>query len=190
VRVAFSGTHRTGKTTLVGAISSLVPTYEVIDEPYRVLEDSGYEFSDPPTIEDFEQQLRTSLDVLATAPADALLDRCPLDVVAYLQAVDDDFELDDWMDDLRDRIAMLDLIVVVPIETPDRIAVPAHEDRRLRHRVDDHLQRLVLDDPFGFDAAMVEVSGALPERVRQVTDAMQARATKLLFAAPDSDDRK
>ena len=58
MRVAFSGTHRTGKTTLVEAVSNLMPTYEVVDEPYRVLEESGYELSDPPSVEDYEQQLR------------------------------------------------------------------------------------------------------------------------------------
>lgn len=190
MRVAFSGAHRTGKTTLVDAISSLVPAYEVIAEPYRVLEEEGYELSDPPTVEDYEQQLRTSLALLAATPADALLDRCPLDIVAYLQAVDDDFDISDWLDEIRDGIAQLDLIVVVPIETPDRIAVPAYEDRRLRRQVDERVQHLALDDPFGFDTATVEVSGALPERVRQVTLAMQARTRRPLFAAPDDDGRK
>lgn len=151
-----------------------MPAYEVIAEPYRVLEEEGYEFSDPPSVEDFEQQLRTSLELLAAAPADALLDRCPLDFVAYIQAVDDDVDIDGWLDEIRDGIALIDLIVVVPIETPDRIVVPAHEDRRLRHRVDDRLQRLVVDDPFGFEAATVEVAGGLAERIRQVTRAMQA----------------
>ncbi len=173
VRVAFSGAHRTGKTTLVEAISNLVPTYAVVDEPYRVLEEAGYELSDPPSVEDYEQQLRTSIELLAAAPADALLDRCPLDFVAYLQAIDTDFDVDDWLDDIREAIALLDLIVVVPIETPDRIAIPAHEDRRLRRRVDRHLQRLALDDPFGFDIATLEVSGGIAERIRQATERMR-----------------
>ena len=172
MRVAFSGAHRTGKTTLVNAIADLVPSYGVIDEPYRVLEESGHEFSDPPGVEDYEQQLRTSVELISAAPADALLDRCPLDFVAYLQAIDDDFVIDDWLDEIREAIARLDLIVVVTIEVPDRIAVPAHEDQRLRRRVDQRLQRLVLDDPFGFEAATLEVSGGLAERVHQVTRAM------------------
>jgi predicted ATPase len=173
VRVAFSGAHRTGKTTLVAAIAELVPMYEVIDEPYRVLEEAGHEFSDPPSVEDFEEQLRTSIELLGDAPADALFDRCPLDFIAYLQALDED--VDEWIDDVRDAMAQLDLVVVVPIETPDRIAVPAHEDRRLRRRVDEHLQRLALDDPFGFELATLEVSGSLAERVEQVSRAMRIR---------------
>ncbi len=163
MRVAFSGAHRTGKTTLVDAIAKLVPSYEVFDEPYRRLEESGHEFSDPPSVEDYEQQLRTSVELIAAAPADALLDRCPLDFVAYLQAIDDDFDIDDWLDDIRGAIARLDLVVVVPIEAPDRIAVPAHEDRRLRRRVDRRLLRLALDDPFGFEAETLGVAGGPAE---------------------------
>jgi hypothetical protein len=172
MRVAFSGTHRTGKTTLVAAVSELAPTYEVIDEPYRVLEESGHEFSDPPSVEDFEQQLRTSIELVMAAPAHALLDRCPLDFVAYLEAIDPAFEIDNWLDEIRDAIAHLDLIIFVPIEAPDRIAVPEHEDRGLRRRVDQRLQELVLDDALNLDAAMLEVSGGLDERVRQVTGAI------------------
>ncbi len=175
MRVAFSGAHRTGKTTLVEAIANLVAGYHVVDEPYRVLEEAGYDFADPPSVEDFEQQLRTSIALLADARTDVLFDRCPLDLVGYLQALDDDFELDDWLDDLRDAMARLDLVVVVPIETPDRIAVPDHEDRRLRRRVDERLQRLALDDPFGFEVATLEVSGSLAERVEQVARAMRIR---------------
>lgn len=173
MRVAFCGTHQTGKTTLVSAIADLAPTHEVIDEPYRVLEDSGYEFSDPPSFDDYEQQLRTSLELLRAAPPDALLDRCPLDIVAYLQSIGD-LGIDDHLDDIRDAMALLDLVVVVPIETPDRIAIAGHEDRRLRRQVDERLQHLVLDDPYGFEVATLEVSGTLAQRVDQVTRAMTA----------------
>jgi predicted ATPase len=173
VRVAFSGAHRTGKTTLVGAIAERMPTYVVIDEPYGVLEEAGYEFADPPTVEDFEEQLRTSLESIARAPADALFDRCPLDFVAYLQAIDEDYDVDDRIDELGQAMARLDLVVVVPIEDPDRIAVAAHEDRRLRRRVNERVQRLAIDDAFGFEVETIEVMGPLEERVRQVMRAMR-----------------
>lgn len=170
MRVAFSGAHRTGKSSLIEAIAERVPGYAVIDEPYRTLEDDGYEFSDPPTVEDFTAQLRSSIESIAAASQDALIDRCPLDFIAYLRAIDDDFAIGDWLDDLRDSVARLDLIVVVSIETPDRIAVAAHEDRRLRRRVDELVRELVADDSLalGLDAEIVEVAGSLPQRVREV----------------------
>jgi hypothetical protein len=174
MRVAFSGSHRVGKTTLIGALAERLPAYAVVEEPYWLLEEEGYELSDPPSSEDYERQLRRSIEAIADAPRDALVDRCPLDFLAYLQAIDDELDVDDWVDDVRDSIALLDLVVVIPIEIPDRIAVAAHEDRRLRRRVDERLRTLALDDPFGFDVETLEVGGDLDARVRQVVRAIRA----------------
>lgn len=174
MRLAISGTHRTGKTTLLDALAEQLPTYDRIDEPYRLLEEQGHDFSDPPTVEDFEHQLRCSLDAIASSRRDALIDRCPLDFVAYLRALDDDYDLDDWLPELGAAIAALDLIVVVSIESPDRIAVPSHEDRRLRRNVDALLRDLVLDDPYGLEPTALEVFGDPDARVRQVMRSIRA----------------
>jgi predicted ATPase len=172
MRVAFSGTHRTGKTTLLEAISAELPAYTTIDEPYRLLEDEGYELSDPPTAEDFERQLRRSFQAIAESGANTLFDRCPLDLLAYLQVIDDELDADAWLDELRTSIEALDLIVVVSIESPDVIVVPAHEDRRLRSRVDEVVRTLVLDDPHGFGTPTLEVTGTVDARVQQVLRAL------------------
>ena len=174
MRIAFSGTHRTGKTTLVEAVARHLPRYQVCDEPYRELEDEGYELSDPPAVEDFEHQLRRSIATLVAAPADVLLDRCPLDFVAYLESWDD-FDLDDWIDALRDSVGRLGLIVVVPIERPDRVVVPSDEVR-LRRLVDQRLRPLILDDPHGFEVATLEVTGTVAQRADQVLHALTARS--------------
>ena len=69
----------------------------MIEEPYRLLEDEGHEFSDPPTVEDFEVQLRRSIDAIEAARRDAFIDRCPLDFVAYLRAMNQDVDVEDWI---------------------------------------------------------------------------------------------
>lgn len=175
MRVAFAGTHRTGKTTLIEAVSSLLPRYAVFDEPYRALEEEGYELSDPPVVEDYERQLRSSIDTISRASAEALFDRCPLDFIAYLQAVDDELDVSEHVDEMRASMEALDLIVVLSIEDPERILIPAHEDRRFRRRVDERMRMLFLDDPHGFGTPTVEVTGAFDDRVRQVMRAMKLR---------------
>ena len=140
-----------------------------------MLEEEGHEFSDPPTVDDFEQQLRCSLATIATARADALIDRCPLDFIAYMRALDDGYDIADWLPELRQAMATLDLIVVVPIETPDRIAVATHENRRLRRSVDSLLRDLVLDDPYDLVPATVEVCGDIDERLDQVVRSIRER---------------
>jgi predicted ATPase len=176
MRVAFAGTHRSGKTTLLEAVHARLPAYDRVDEPYRWLEDEGHEFSDPPSTEDFERQLRRSIDLVAGFGARTLFDRCPLDLVAYLQALDDDFVVVDWLDELQASMARIDLVVLVPIETPDRIALPYHEDRRLRRRVDRRLQTLLLDDPHGLGTKVLEVAGPLDDRITQVMRALASPA--------------
>lgn len=170
MRIAISGTHRVGKTTLIEALAARLPGYRVVDEPYALLEDEGHEFSDPPTTDDFEAQLARSLSLALTLaddlPRDALVDRCPLDFVAYLRVLDADYEPD--LDALREAMDVFDLVVFVPIEAPDRITVPAGEDRRFRTDVDAQLRALVLDDTLGLDIEAIEVTGTIDARVEQV----------------------
>jgi molybdopterin-guanine dinucleotide biosynthesis protein len=158
MRVAVAGTHRTGKTTLVEALAAQLPDHDLVAEPYHALEDDGHEFSDPPTVEDFELQLRHSLAALAEPRPHAIFDRSPLDLVAYLQVLDDDLDLEPWLDDLRTAMRSLDLVIVLS----------AHEDRRLRARVDERLATLLLDDPFGLDTPTLEVAGTVEQRVERV----------------------
>jgi predicted ATPase len=168
MRIAFAGTHRVGKTTLVEAVAARLRGYVAFEEPYRILEDAGHEFSDPPTVEDFERQLHQSIAMITGAPARALFDRCPLDFVAYAQALDEGIEVDAWIDAARDAMQSLDLIVLVPIEMPDRIVLPAHEDRRFRARVDERVRTLILDDELGLGIETLEVSSTLERRLQQV----------------------
>lgn len=175
MRVAFTGAHRVGKSTLVEAVAERLRGYEAFEEPYRVLEDEGYEFSDPPTVEDFERQLHQSVAMISEAPSKALFDRCPLDFVAYAQAIDDSADIDEWVDAAREALHMLDLVVFVPIETPDRVAVEAHEDRALRGRVDERLRSLILDDALGLGIETLEVTGTIEQRLSHVFAAIPPR---------------
>jgi predicted ATPase len=173
MRIAFSGTHRAGKSTLLDAVAERLPAYRAVDEPYRLLEEEGYEASDPPAVEDYVAQLRRSIAELADAGRDVLFDRCPADLVAYLRATGGDDEADDWLDEVRAAMATLDLVVFVPIEAPDRIDVAASEDRTLRRDVDEILHGLLLDDGLGVEVTVIEVRGDIDARVRQV--ALSAR---------------
>lgn len=165
MRIAFSGSHRVGKSSLIEALAPRLG-FRVIDEPYHALEEDGHEFSDPPTIEDFEAQLRTSIAIANDLPAGALVDRCPLDFVAYLRALDPDYDID--LDALREAMSVFELVVFVPIEQPDRITVSTSEHRRLRADVDTNLRSLVLDDSLGLDLTTVEADGPLDARVDEV----------------------
>jgi predicted ATPase len=160
MRIAFSGSHRVGKSTLLAAVAEALPRHDTLDEPYNLLEEEGYEHEAEPSLEDFTAQLERSLQALEETGPDTLFDRSPADVLAYLLVHEDaeSFDIDEWIERVREAMQSLDLVVFVAIEQPDRIAVPAHEDRRLRTRVHKQLEHLLLDDKydFGLDALVVE----------------------------------
>jgi len=169
MRIAISGSHRVGKTTLAEALAEALPRHELVPEPYELLEEEGYEFAEMPSVEDFEQQLERSLACLEEAGADVIFDRAPLDLLGYLLTHEDAdaVDVDAWLSRVQELITSLDLIVFVPIEAPDRIAVP-REQAALRADVDAELRTIVVDDTYGFEVDVITVAGTTAARVQQV----------------------
>lgn len=155
-----------GKSTLLAAVAEQLARYETIEEPYHLLEEEGYEHEAEPSVEDFTAQLERSLQALEHSGPDVLFDRAPADLLAYLLCHEDaeSFELHDWIDRVRDAMQTLDLVVFVPIERPDRIALASHEDRRLRARVHKRLERVLLDDVYDFSVDPLVAEGSLGQR--------------------------
>jgi hypothetical protein len=170
MRIAISGAHRTGKTTLVEELCRVLPSYEAVDEPYYLLEEEGHEFPEMPGLEDFELQLERSIESIGEDGEDRIFDRCPADILAYLITHDEaaGFDLEHWLPLVRNAMERLDLILFVPIESPDRVAVSEPEHAELRRRVDEELREILLDDRWDFGVETLEVEGTPRERVRQV----------------------
>jgi predicted ATPase len=170
VRIAVSGAHRTGKTTLLEELLRHLPAYRAIDEPYHLLEEEGHEFAEMPSLEDFELQLERSIESMNEGGDDLLFDRCPADILAYLITHRDAerFDLDPWLPRLRKALVRLDLVVFVPVEHPDRVALDEPDHARLRRRVDEELRDIVLDDRWDLGLEALEVTGTVRDRARQV----------------------
>ena len=173
MRIAISGSHQTGKTSLVEELNRALPTYTVMDESYYLLEDEGHEFAELPDREDFERILLRSLKSIEESEEDQFFDRCPADFMAYLLAGEDPGSSDyhHWLSLVKNGMDWLDLIVYVPIEDPDRIYVPELFYPEWRLKVDNILRDIVLRDTgeeFGIE--MLEVSGSTRDRARQVIE--------------------
>jgi hypothetical protein len=155
MRIAISGSHLVGKTTLAEALAEALPRYELVPEPYYLLEEDGHEFAEMPSIEDFGTNV--------------ILDRCPLDILGYLITHQnaDAFQLEDWMPRVRESVAKLDLIVFVPIAEPDRVAVPRSQ-ALLRAEVDMVLRDSIVDDAYGLEVDVITTAGTPAARLRQV----------------------
>lgn len=177
MRVAISGTHASGKSTLVTELARHLPGYEVVEEPYYKLLGEGELFLGLPSLDDFEQLLGQSVAELeAERRPDVLFDRCPADYLGYLAALTtvSPGSVGPWFNRVCDAIARLDLVVFVPIEHPDRIEGQI-EQRRLRKRVHEEIREILVDDAWGIGVPVVEVSGTVKQRVRQVLARMDAK---------------
>lgn len=177
MKLAVSGSHNTGKTTLIGDLAEAMPEFAFVDEPYQQLLDEGHVFADLPGHDDFELQLERSIRSVSESEGNTFFDRCPYDIIAYLHALDGSpgFDQNKWLHRVKAAIEDIDLVIFVPIEEPDRMPVPAEEYSDLRRRVDGVLREIVLEDRYNFDVPAIEVSGSPGDRVRQVLEALEIK---------------
>lgn len=168
MRIAVSGTHNTGKTTLIDELTDSLPGFTAYDEPYFQLVEEGYEFASIPCLDDFAEQLNRSIETIVNSNGDCLFDRCPYDILAYMINHEDSaaFNVDDWLPELEKAIRLLDFVIYVPIEFSDNLS--ESDFGTLRQRVDEEIQSMLLYDRWSFGVPCFEVTGSPSERVSQV----------------------
>ena len=159
MRIAVSGSHATGKSTLIAELGRLLPSHEPVDEPYHTLLERGHPFAAEPSREDFEAQLEASIGLVTRhAGPDVLFERCPVDFLAYLRSLPGaDGDVRGWIEASAPALASLDRIVFVPVERPDRVHVDPSEGRWLRRRVDALLREILVEDGWGLGLGSTEV---------------------------------
>ena len=149
MRIAVSGTHVIGKSTLVEALGERLPDHGIVPEPYELLEDRGYAFEYPPSVEDFVAQLRESLAVLRHPAPNLIIDRAPLDFLGYIQASAgaERFDVEPWRDSISRAVASLDLVIALRVDPKDDPGATV-EDLAFRLSVDRCLREIVEGDRF------------------------------------------
>lgn len=166
MRTAFTGSHRVGKTTLAEEIAESLPDYEFINEPYLQLEEQGYLFSEIPTSDDYIEQFNFSVEQIRNSDDNVIFDRCPLDLLAYIYAINKKKNISALYEEMTNAIAGIDLLVFVPIETVDIIICQESDLPDLRHEVNDILQDWIGD----FSNEILVVTGTLANRKKEILD--------------------
>ena len=178
MRIAVSGTHATGKSTLVMELAGAIPGHTIVPEPYEILEERGYTFAHPPAVDDFLLQLRQSLLTLRRKSPNLVFERCPLDLVAYILASPDNdrFELETWREPIVQALGSLDLIITLHPDAVHDPDLPATE-ASFRDAVDTILRDLVNDDEFDLDGrvAILTLDGPWDSRLERVREYIQAK---------------
>jgi len=175
VRIAVSGTHCTGKSTLIEEFLQAHPDFVHEPEPYTVLvEEFGEEFSGEPCLEDFYRQLQFNIDRLNQHSRDerVIYERCPIDFLAYIDVLDSQ-AAQASVDLVSEATRNLNLIVYVPLDPT--FDVPHDEYPKLRKSVDRRLSAIFREDKFGIisssDVVVVEAMGSTKQRLRILEEA-------------------
>jgi AAA domain-containing protein len=165
MRIAVSGTHGVGKSTLIEEFLRLHPQFDREPEPYEVMvEEYGEEFSEEPCDEDFLRQLEFNLERLGhhASNENVIYERCPLDFLAYLSALDANVH-ETLLKRIADAVQQLDLIVYLPLESEGGGEYPT-----LRRAVDRQLSEILTST----NVTVVEATGSTAQRLRAVENAL------------------
>lgn len=169
MRIAVSGTHGVGKTTLIDEFLRTRPEYAHEPEPYVVMvEDLGEEFGEP-CVDDFRRQLEFNINRLQhyAFGAKVIFERCPRDFLAYIYALDHR-SADSLVGPLTDVMQHLDLVVYLPLEA-DAVS---DEYAKLQKAVDRRLSAMFREDNLA-TCQTVEASGSTAHRLRILENALK-----------------
>lgn len=171
MRIVVSGTHASGKSTLVSDFSFRHPEFAVLPDPFDLVDESW----DSPSAALFAAQLRISAARLdpREAAENLIAERGPIDFLAYLMALDDATRASNSHELLeratvmtREALAHIDLLVVLPLTTSDEIAPDTDEHLALRDAMNDILLDLIDNcEIVGERANVVEITGDRSHRL-------------------------
>lgn len=181
MRIAVTGTHGVGKTTLVEDVADAANQFDAIPKPFIIFQNDAA-FVNGPNTDDLEEQLDQSCTLIleSAVERDLVFDRCPLDFLAYLDVVSV-AEGSEWTPSpkqlarIERALEALSLIVFVPLLDDDEIA-ESIEYPELRKHVDERLKAMLREDEMGLlegDLPLLEVFGRRQERVAMVLSGMR-----------------
>ncbi|MGM1017446.1 MAG: AAA family ATPase [Actinomycetota bacterium] len=182
MRIVISGTHASGKSTLVADFALLHPEFAVLPDPFDLMD----EMWDSPNAASFAAQLRVSADRLEPfeGPENLIAERGPIDFLAYLLAlaeltgVSSSRQLLKRSTEMtREALSHVDLLVVLPLTATDLIEVGIDEHLELRDTMNDILLDLISDsDLIGQRTKVAEITGDRDCRLRAL-EALTTRKT-------------
>lgn len=170
--IVVSGTHASGKTSLVEAFATAQPRFRILPDPFETLD----EYRTDAGASIFYQQLEvTAARLLELPDGPVIAERGPLDFLAYLDALErlgrptrspDHFRR--GVDLCIEAMKMVDLVVLLNLDPVHRIDVPEDEDPDLRSAMNEALFELADSEDLTGGAEVVEVAGAPDTRLARL----------------------
>lgn len=179
MRIAISGTHYMGKSTLIEDFIQKHPEYLREVEPYyKLQEEKSLELSLEPSLDSILEQLDYSIEQLKQCAhvTHMMFDRCPVDFIAYAMcAIDEDIndtEVAERFPDVKEVLNTLDLIVFLPITKEYQIEY-LEENPAYRKQADQCFKKLYRDEvcdifPSFKHPKIIELWGNRMERIKKL----------------------
>lgn len=173
MRIAVSGTHFIGKSTLIEDFIKAHPNYKCEIEPYYKMQDEKtMELSLEPSLDSLLEQLDYSIGQInkLSNERNVIFDRCPVDFIAYAMCVTDqdsiditDTEVAERFSDVKDALNNLDIIIFMPISKENSIEY-TEENPAYRSAADKCFKKIYRDDicdifPRYNHPRIIEISG-------------------------------
>jgi len=178
MRIVVSGTHASGKSTLIDDFVEAHPEYERWGDPFEFVESA---LDEPDASSYFEQLVASARRLLAGGvERDVIVDRGPLDFLAYLAALEtlgrggrSGALLEQGLELTSRAMNEVDLLVILPLEHRDGLAAAADEDLELRSAMNESLLELSDDAELTGDRdRVIEVTGGRATRLAAVNAAL------------------
>lgn len=176
MRIAVSGTHGSGKTTLIGDFVDANPEFVVVDEPYESLDESSQGADAWSFLHQLELSLRSV--TASTGAPHVIFDRSPVDFIAYVSALSalgrpspSPVGLVPWNSRAASALEHIDLRVVLPLDGHVTFHVEDEEDDALREEMNRQLLDLVYD--VARKTEVVEIAGPREDRCAALVAAYQ-----------------
>lgn len=182
MRIAISGTHFIGKSTLLNDFIKTHPDYRGEIEPYyKLQEEKAIELSLEPSLDSLLEQLDYSIKQLnqCANETNVIFDRCPVDFIAYAMCVADqdsmdinDSEVAERFPEVKEALHHLDLIVFLPI-TKEHLIDYTEENPIYRKIADKYFKKIYRDDvcdifPRYGHPKIIELWGDRPTRIKKL----------------------
>lgn len=182
MRIAVSGTHFIGKSTLIEDFCKKHSDYKCENEAYYKLQDEKeMELSLEPSLDSLLEQLDYSILQLnqCANEKNVIFDRCPVDYIAYsMIALKEDFidindsEVSEQFPEIKAALNTLDLILFLPITNENTIEY-TEENPAYRKAADKYFKKIYRDDicdifPGYGNPKIIEIWGDRLTRVKKI----------------------
>lgn len=181
MRIAVSGTHFMGKSTLIEDFIKHHPNYQLELEPYYKLQDEKtMELSLEPSLDNLLEQLDYSINQFNECDnKNVIFDRCPVDFLAYaIGALDQDFidinesEVSERFPEIKEALNTIDLIVFLPISNENDIEY-TEESPAYRQAADKNFKKIYRDDIYDIfprygHPKIIELTGDCVTRLKKL----------------------